>query len=50
MKRGTEGEQNAGEEEAEEEEPDESLENRIEEARPILERLDELRREAKDGR
>lgn len=38
-----------GEEEAEEEELDESTSERIEEARSVLEKLEEIRRDAKDG-
>ena len=39
-----------GEEEAEEEELDESTSERIEEARSVLEKLEEIRRDAKDGK
>ncbi len=49
MKRATESEQNA-EEEADEEDTDETLAERIEEARGVLEKLEEIRRDSKDGK
>ena len=49
VKRGSEQEQQE-EEEAEEEEMDDNLTERIEEARGVLEKLEEIRRDAKDGR
>ena len=43
-------EQEQNEEEMEEEDVDETLNDRIEEARAVLERLNEIRHESKDGR
>ncbi len=49
MKQATESEQNP-EEEADEEDTDETLAERIEEARGVLEKLEEIRRDSKDGK
>lgn len=49
VKRGNEQEHQE-EEEVEEEEMDDNLTERIEEARGVLEKLEEIRRDAKDGR
>jgi hypothetical protein len=48
IKSGNESEQN--EEEADEEDTDETLAERIDEARSVLEKLEETRRESKDGK
>lgn len=48
VKRGAEGEQ-PNEEEADEDDADETLGERIEEARGVLERLEEIRRDSKEG-
>jgi hypothetical protein len=42
--------ENAEEEEVDEEDVDESLADRVEEARNVLERLDEIRRDSKEGK
>ena len=42
--------ENAEEEEVDEEDVDESLAERVEEARNVLERLDEIRRDSKEGK